>query len=123
MISFRCIVWLALVLTARSMATASVVVSAPANDVLAAQAQAKATPKQAIHDGLVWLARHQNPDGSWSPKTLKDRCPPGKTCGASVGRSSSTQPSARYSRQRAAGEPAVVCLSEERCTMRLLFST
>jgi hypothetical protein len=43
--------------------------------------QSKPTPKQAIHDGLVWLARHQNPDGSWSPKSLKERCPPGKTCG------------------------------------------
>lgn len=30
-------------------------------------------------DGLLWLARHQSPDGSWSPSGFSDRC---KTDGA-----------------------------------------
>jgi hypothetical protein len=31
--------------------------------------------EKAVLDGLRWLCRHQNPDGSWSPTTLLDRCP------------------------------------------------
>lgn len=42
--------------------------------------QSKTTSKQAIRDGLVWLARHQNPDGSWGGKTLTKRCAPDKPC-------------------------------------------
>jgi hypothetical protein len=42
--------------------------------------QAKPTPKQAIHDGLAWLARHQNSDGSWGIAVLKEHCTPGKPC-------------------------------------------
>jgi hypothetical protein len=30
---------------------------------------------KAVLDGLRWLCRHQNEDGSWSPTTLNDRCP------------------------------------------------
>ncbi|MBL8861845.1 MAG: hypothetical protein JNK02_07510 [Planctomycetes bacterium] len=30
--------------------------------------------ERAVLDGLRWLARHQNEDGSWSPSTLKERC-------------------------------------------------
>jgi beta-lactamase regulating signal transducer with metallopeptidase domain len=33
----------------------------------------KGTEKTVL-DGLRWLVRHQNPDGSWSPSTLKERC-------------------------------------------------
>jgi len=29
---------------------------------------------QSIHDGLCWLARHQNPDGSWSATKLAEHC-------------------------------------------------
>ena len=46
--------------------------------------QTKLTPKQAIHDGLLWLARHQNTDGSWSAAALKERCTPGKPCGVEI---------------------------------------
>jgi hypothetical protein len=42
--------------------------------------QSKPTPKQAIQDGLLWLARHQSPNGSWGAKALKERCPAGKAC-------------------------------------------
>jgi hypothetical protein len=35
---------------------------------------------QAVHHGLVWLCRHQNPDGSWSPKSMKDRCDSHRPC-------------------------------------------
>ncbi len=35
----------------------------------------KADPaSRGIVDGLRWLARHQNQDGSWSPTTLRDQC-------------------------------------------------
>jgi len=30
--------------------------------------------------GLVWLARHQNEDGSWSALRLHERCDPGRSC-------------------------------------------
>lgn len=30
--------------------------------------------EKAVLDGLRWLIRHQNPDGSWGADTLKDRC-------------------------------------------------
>ncbi|MBL8858988.1 MAG: hypothetical protein JNL28_10815 [Planctomycetes bacterium] len=30
---------------------------------------------RAVLDGLRWLVRHQNEDGSWSPTTLLERCP------------------------------------------------
>ncbi|MBL8857088.1 MAG: hypothetical protein JNL28_01105 [Planctomycetes bacterium] len=34
------------------------------------------SPRQtAVRDGLCWLARHQNKDGSWSATTLNDVCP------------------------------------------------
>ena len=35
---------------------------------------------QALHHGLVWLCRHQNPDGSWSPRSMKDRCDSRRPC-------------------------------------------
>ena len=28
----------------------------------------------AVRHGLLWLCRHQNPDGSWSPRSMRDRC-------------------------------------------------
>ena len=31
--------------------------------------------EKAVLDGLRWLVRHQNEDGSWSPTTLNERCP------------------------------------------------
>lgn len=40
---------------------------------------AKAVPG-AIQDGLRWLARHQNPDGSWSAATLHERCTSDPPC-------------------------------------------
>jgi len=30
--------------------------------------------ERAVLDGLRWLVRHQNEDGSWSPATLRERC-------------------------------------------------
>ena len=36
--------------------------------------------EKAVLDGLRWLVRHQNPDGSWSANTLKDRCMPDSAC-------------------------------------------
>ncbi len=36
--------------------------------------------EKAVLDGLRWLVRHQNPDGSWSANTLKDRCLPDAPC-------------------------------------------
>jgi len=35
---------------------------------------------RAVLDGLRWLVRHQNPDGSWGADTLKDRCDPEHPC-------------------------------------------
>lgn len=31
--------------------------------------------EKSVLDGLRWLLRHQNPDGSWSPATVAERCP------------------------------------------------
>jgi hypothetical protein len=39
----------------------------------------KATEK-AVLDGMRWLVRHQNPDGSWGASALKDRCDPDAPC-------------------------------------------
>jgi len=36
--------------------------------------------EKAVLDGLRWLVRHQNPDGSWGANTLKDRCDPEHPC-------------------------------------------
>jgi len=33
-----------------------------------------------VRAGLVWLCRHQNPDGSWSPLSMKERCDPKTPC-------------------------------------------
>ena len=41
--------------------------------------QTQGTDK-AVLDGLRWLVRHQNPDGSWGADTLKERCTPEKPC-------------------------------------------
>ena len=38
------------------------------------------TTDKAVRHGLLWLCRHQNPDGSWSPKTMHDRCDPQSPC-------------------------------------------
>ena len=35
---------------------------------------------EAVRHGLLWLCRHQNPDGSWGPKGMRDACDPGKPC-------------------------------------------
>jgi hypothetical protein len=36
--------------------------------------------EKAVLDGLRWLVRHQNPDGSWGAASLKDRCTPETPC-------------------------------------------
>ncbi|MDP9227729.1 MAG: hypothetical protein M3M99_01605 [Actinomycetota bacterium] len=36
--------------------------------------------EKAVLDGLRWLCRHQNPDGSWGLATLRDRCLPDQVC-------------------------------------------
>jgi len=36
--------------------------------------------QKAVRVGLIWLCRHQNPDGSWSPKSMQDRCDPKRPC-------------------------------------------
>jgi hypothetical protein len=46
--------------------------------------QGRPSAKQAIQDGLVWLARHQSADGAWELETLKQRCTPGKPCGVEL---------------------------------------
>ena len=61
--------------------------------VLLASAQAPVVPpraartrrpteeaEKAVLEGLRWLARHQNPDGSWSPVTSRERCTSGTSC-------------------------------------------
>jgi len=35
---------------------------------------------KAVRSGLIWLCRHQNKDGSWSPKSMKDRCDSKSPC-------------------------------------------
>jgi hypothetical protein len=35
---------------------------------------------KAVVDGLRWLARHQNPDGSWGALSLRSRCVPDASC-------------------------------------------
>ena len=35
---------------------------------------------KAVRHGLLWLCRHQNPDGSWSPRSMHDRCDPQTPC-------------------------------------------
>ena len=41
-------------------------------------------PNQELHElvlgGLRWLARHQNPDGSWSARELRSRCDAAQPC-------------------------------------------
>ena len=36
--------------------------------------------EKAVLDGLRWLVRHQNPDGSWGASSLKSRCIPEAPC-------------------------------------------
>ena len=36
--------------------------------------------EEAVRLGLIWLARHQNIDGSWSAKAFSEHCPSGKVC-------------------------------------------
>jgi hypothetical protein len=36
--------------------------------------------EKAVLEGLRWLIRHQNPDGSWSAQSLKSRCNEDKNC-------------------------------------------
>jgi len=36
--------------------------------------------EKAVLDGLRWLVRHQNPDGSWSASSLNSRCNPEAPC-------------------------------------------
>ncbi len=40
--------------------------------------------EKAVREGLGWLARHQNEDGSWNPASLASRCPADATCGGST---------------------------------------
>ena len=35
---------------------------------------------KAVRDGLVWLCRHQNDDGSWSPRSLPELCDARSRC-------------------------------------------
>jgi hypothetical protein len=35
---------------------------------------------KAVRHGLLWLCRHQNPDGSWSPRSMQERCDPKSPC-------------------------------------------
>ena len=37
--------------------------------------------ERAVLEGMRWLVRHQNPDGSWSATNLKDRCAADSRCG------------------------------------------
>lgn len=41
--------------------------------------------EEAIRIGLIWLARHQNENGSWSAMTCKDHCPADKPCQPETG--------------------------------------
>ena len=36
--------------------------------------------EKAVREGLIWLGRHQQPDGSWSAATLSDECTSGRPC-------------------------------------------
>jgi hypothetical protein len=36
--------------------------------------------EKAVRHGLLWLCRHQNADGSWSPRSMKDICDPNNPC-------------------------------------------
>jgi len=36
--------------------------------------------EEAVLEGLRWLLRHQNEDGSWGTDSLKSHCSPGKAC-------------------------------------------
>lgn len=38
--------------------------------------------EQAVRDGLVWLARHQNENGSWGAGSFTSHCTPGRPCGS-----------------------------------------
>jgi hypothetical protein len=46
----------------------------------AAASQEKREHEKAILDGLRWLIRHQNPDGSWGAAKFAQRCNPEKKC-------------------------------------------
>jgi hypothetical protein len=35
---------------------------------------------KAVRHGLLWLCRHQNPDGSWSPRSMREHCTPKSPC-------------------------------------------
>jgi hypothetical protein len=60
------------------MSACSTLLLATAIAVSPAMVQVKPDPEKrvpaAIQDGLRWLARHQNPDGSWNAATLPERC-------------------------------------------------
>lgn len=43
-------------------------------------AQAKPNRAKALQEGLVWLARHQNADGSWGGNTLMQHCKGERPC-------------------------------------------
>ncbi len=55
-------------------------VPAGATPAESATQQAKPNPARAIPEGLAWLARHQNPDGSWGGNSLMQRCTGTKPC-------------------------------------------
>lgn len=42
--------------------------------------QTKPSRAKAIQEGLAWLARHQNADGSWGGNSLMQRCTGGRPC-------------------------------------------
>jgi hypothetical protein len=68
--------------TTLSAGTGSEFDTAPAKIAAASMVppDAKSTPHKAVQDGLAWLARHQNPDGTWGAMSLKARCNGGKCC-------------------------------------------
>ncbi len=41
------------------------------------------TTEKAVLEGLRWLARHQNPDGSWGAASLRERCSSESSCASS----------------------------------------
>ena len=38
------------------------------------------TIDKAVRDGLLWLCRHQNKDGSWGARSMRERCRPDAPC-------------------------------------------
>lgn len=58
----------------------SLVLAPAASAPVQKKRSAKPDPDKAVEAGLAWLARHQNPDGSWGGKASAKRCPDGSPC-------------------------------------------